>query len=75
MDDYQNQNITELVSVLKKEQAATEITIRRARLGARLGTMYKKIDEMLERLTDELRDGTLTVNEFLDSVKDIAHHF
>ncbi len=38
-------------------------------------TTSQKLDERLERLTDELRDGTLTVNEFLESVKHIAHHF
>lgn len=71
-------NIYELIECLKKEQANTELTVSRARLGAappprRL--KYREADDRITRLRDLYLNGESTTVEFLRSLRHTVHHF
>ena len=71
-------NIHSLVKTLKDEQAVTDTTIQRARLGAApkpWRRRYRNIDSRLECLAGLFNVGEMCVNDFLDSVRHIVHNF
>lgn len=70
--------IHELIKVLKVEQSTTDATVQRARLGAApppRRKKYRQLDERLDRLTQNFRAGEYTVNDFLDCMRHIVHHY
>ncbi|KAK7116108.1 hypothetical protein V1264_001850 [Littorina saxatilis] len=73
----QHPNVHVLVNILREEQAQMEISLNRARLGARPPSRrrkYRELDERLMRLREMFRQGDMTTDEFLTSVRHIVHH-
>ena len=71
-------NVHRLVATLKSEQAETEATLRRARLGAAPPARrlkYRRLDERLARLKAEFEQGNETTESYLNAVRHIVHHF
>ena len=71
-------NIYQFVTCIKNEQAETELTMQRARLGAAPPPRRPKhriLDERLERLRTQFQAGDLDVQEYFSSVRHIVHHY
>ena len=71
-------NIFELITELKKEQATTELTISRARLGAApppRKAQYIQLDAQLDRLKTNFDAGDYTVEDYLASLRRLVHHY
>ena len=71
-------NVYKLVTVLKGEQALTELTIRRADTGAPpppRRRKYRDLDTRLDRLLDQYRQGQLTTDNYLTALRHVVHHY
>ena len=71
-------NVFELLTHLKKEQRETEITARQASLGAAPPVRrrrYRELDEKIQRLQKELKEGHLTARDFLRRIRHVVHQF
>ena len=71
-------NIYELLTELKKEQAATELTVHRARLGAAppgRRPEYIRLDQQVDRLRTKFEAGEYTEEEYLGSLRRIVHNY
>ena len=71
-------NTHQLVDALKVEQAATELTVTRARLGAAPAPRrrrYRDLDDRLDRLLQRYRQGQLTTDRYLSALRHIVHNF
>ena len=71
-------NIYELLTELKKEQAATELTVHRARQGAAppgRRPEYIRLDQQVDRLRNKFEAGEYTVEEYLGSLRRIVHNY
>ena len=71
-------NVFELLTHLKKEQRETEITARQASLEAAPPVRrrrYRELDEKIERLQKELKEGHLTARDFLRRIRHVVHQF
>ena len=71
-------NIYELLTELKKEQASTELTVHRARLGAAppgRRPEYIRLDQQVDRLRTKFEAGEYTVEEYLGSLRRIVHNY
>ena len=71
-------NIYELLTELKKEQAATELTVHHARLGAAppgRRPEYIRLDQQVDRLRTKFEAGEYTVEEYLGSLRRIVHNY
>lgn len=70
--------VFEFILALKAEQSIVEQEIQQMRLGARpkpRRRKYRLLDDRLDRLTDSFKSGNVTVNEFLNAVRHIVHHY
>ena len=66
----------ELVTELKKEQAYTELTLHRARLGAAPPSrrpQYQQKDYMIQRQKELFQAGALTVKEYITAMRRVTH--
>ena len=71
-------NVYKLVTVLKGEQALTELTLRRADTGAPpppRRRKYRDLDIRLDRLLDQYRQGQLTTDNYLTALRHVVHHY
>ena len=66
-------NTLQRVDALKVEQAATELTVTRARLGA--APAPRQIDDQLDRLLQRYGQGQLTTEMYLSALRHIVHNF
>ena len=68
-------NIYELIEILQKEQAATEVTIRQLEGGAIIRARRRKWvkrDEKIQKLKTELENGSRTLDSYINAIKDLA---
>ena len=66
-------NLFELVEILKKEQATTEVTIEQLVGGGRIRAKRRKVvqhEETIKRLNDEFTSGSRSLDSFLTSLSD-----
>ena len=66
------------ITELKKEQAATELTVHRASLGAvppERRPEYIRLDQQVDRLKTKFEGGEYTVEEYLGSLRRIVHNY
>ena len=67
-------SVHELVTVLQVEQGETELTLRRARLGAAPAPRrrkYRQCDERLDRLREQYTSGTLNSMDYINSISQL----
>ena len=71
-------NLHQLINELKKEQAMTQVSIQRARLGGRPAPRrqkYVRIDEQVETLTSDYTAGRFTSVQYLAGLRRVIHHY
>ena len=71
-------NLHQLVKELQKEQAMTQVTVQRARLGgAALARRmkYVRIDEEVQRLTQRFDSDDITVMDYIAGLRRVIHHY
>ena len=71
-------NIYELINYLKKEQGKTALTISQTRLGApapKRKKKYRQLEERILSLTTQHKEGRLSAQEFLSSIRNVVHEF
>ena len=71
-------NTYQLIAVLKKEQATTEMTQRRADTGAPpppRRRKYRDLDTRLDRLRGQFRQGQMTTDGYLRALSHVVHRF
>ena len=67
-------NVYKLVTVLKGEQATTELTLWRADTGAPPPRRRRKYRDLDVRL-DQYRQGQLTTDDYLTALRHVMHHY
>ena len=71
-------NIYELINYLKKEQGKTELTVSQTRLGApaqKRKKKYRQLEGRIQSLTTQHKEGRLSAQEFLYSIRHVVHEF
>ena len=71
-------NLHQLLNELKKEQAMTEVSLQRARLGGRPAPRrqkYVRIDEQVETLTADFAAERTNSMQYLAGLRRIIHHY
>ena len=71
-------NLHQLVKELQKEQAMTQVTVQRARLGGAPPARrmkYVRIDEEVQRLTHKFDLDEITPMEYISGLRRVIHHY
>ena len=71
-------NIHQLIKELQKEQAMTQLTLQRARLGGAPPARrqkYVRIDQQVETMTTNYTENRLTELEYLAGLRRVIHHY
>ena len=71
-------NLHQLVKELQKEQAMTQITVQRARLGGAPPARrmkYVRIDEEVQRLTQRFDSEELPAMDYIAGLRRVIHHY
>ena len=71
-------NTYQLITVLKAEQAATDLTLARADTGAPpppRRRKYRELDRKLDRLRGDYRNGQMTTDDYLGALSHLVHHY
>ena len=71
-------NLHQLVKELQKEQAMTQLTVQRARLGGAPPARrmkYVRIDEEVQRLTHKFDLDEITPMEYISGLRRVIHHY
>ena len=78
MERKSHPNIYELIEILKKEQASTEVTIRQLEGGGIIRERRRKWvkrDEKIQKLKTELENGSVTLDSYINTIKDLPVSF
>ena len=71
-------NLHHLLKELHKEQALTQVTVQRARLGdappARR-MKYVMIDEEVQRVTQKFDSDEITAMDYISGLRRVIHHY
>ena len=71
-------NLHQLVKELQKEQAMTQVTVQRARLGGAPPARrmkYVRIDEEVQRLTQRFDSDDITAMDYIAGLRRVIHHY